>query len=231
MKKAKRRLEISLIGLFTFPYTFIIICGLLSIKYTFMYRYIDLVFVVFAVLLVFFLVNTVLAYRKYEKLRSDEKEIIEETQKEQTIVFQDDESDEVEPIVNLVGKGSVFCGNIESDDDVLVQGTLIGDIYTKQDVFVDGVVKGNIHCRFIALKEAMITGEIISKEQITMDEKTVITGSASAKEVIVPGRIEGDIHAEEHVQLFRSSVVYGDINCNNVDFARGATIRGKVSIS
>ena len=169
MKNAKKQLQFSLVGLFTFPYFFIIFCGLLCIKYPTLYKSIDGMIITFVVLLLIFMVLSILSYRKYEKTIASSVE---------------EEIDETLTLTNIIGHGSRFCGNINCDEDVLVEGTLFGDIITTGNVFVGGQIEGNVSCFNIALHNGKVLGDVDCQGFIHMDEASRITGKILHGQVV-----------------------------------------------
>lgn len=53
------------------------------------------------------------------------------------------------PSINLIGSGTIFKGDITSNGDFRIDGTLIGSITSKSKIVIGatGVVDGEIHCQ------------------------------------------------------------------------------------
>jgi cytoskeletal protein CcmA (bactofilin family) len=76
--------------------------------------------------------------------------------------------------VNMLGAGTVIKGDIQSDGDFRVDGTLIGSIHSKGKIVIGstGNVDGEVVCR-----NADISGQV--KAQLTVSE--LLTLKATAK--------------------------------------------------
>jgi cytoskeletal protein CcmA (bactofilin family) len=106
--------------------------------------------------------------------------------------------------------------NLANNDNITLIGessTVEGNIVAKAYVKVDGKIIGNLN----------IEGSII------LGENGCIKGNISSGEVIVYGRIEGDIHAD-NLQLKASAVITGDIEAKTLQIDPGAVYQGSVTM-
>ena len=81
--------------------------------------------------------------------------------------------------INLIGTGTVIKGEIKSNGDIRVDGTLIGQVSSKGKVVVGntGVIEGEIYCQ-----NADFSGNITAKVEVS----ELLTLKATA-------RLKGDI--------------------------------------
>jgi len=88
------------------------------------------------------------------------------------------------PSVNLIGTGTKIKGNINSEGDIRIDGTLIGKINSKGKVVVGstGIVEGEIFCQ-----NADISGTI--KVKITVAEVLLLKPSAELSGDIITNRL------------------------------------------
>lgn len=85
-----------------------------------------------------------------------------------------------------VAKATVIKGNITTDADVYVAGTINGDIAT-QGMFTiekDGLIKGNVHAKNVIVK-GKIKGNVQSDGKVDVIKKGEIDGNVYALEVNV----------------------------------------------
>jgi len=94
---------------------------------------------------------------------------------------------------------------------VFVKGELSGS----EDLYVDGQVEGSI-----ALKA----------NNLTVGPNGQVKASVEAKGVVVQGKVEGNIHASDRVELRKSANVIGDISTQHISIEEGAYLKGKVEI-
>src|SRR5579863_5280661 len=94
---------------------------------------------------------------------------------------------------------------------VVIKGQLSGS----EDLFVDGVVEGTIE---------------LQGNSLVIGPNGKVRASVNAKGVVVQGKLEGDIHASERVELRKSGSMIGDVFSQRVAIEDGAYLRGKVDI-
>jgi cytoskeletal protein CcmA (bactofilin family) len=94
---------------------------------------------------------------------------------------------------------------------VVIKGELSGS----EDLYVDGQVEGSI-----ALKG----------NSLTVGPSGQVKASVDAKGVVVQGKLEGNIHASDRVELRKSAVMSGDIATQRISIEDGAFVKGKVEI-
>jgi cytoskeletal protein CcmA (bactofilin family) len=86
---------------------------------------------------------------------------------------------------------------------------ITGDIETLGTMIVDGTIIGHV-----------------SGEKVIIGEKAYVKGNIDAKNVIVGGKIEGDLKGKERVELRAAGQVFGDIFTSRLSIAEGATFHG-----
>jgi cytoskeletal protein CcmA (bactofilin family) len=94
--------------------------------------------------------------------------------------------------------------------NITVEGTLTGS----EPVLIEGSVKGSID----------LGGEL------RVGTKARITAKVHAKNVTVEGRVDGDISADERVELVATAAVDGNIRAPKIVVAEGAKFRGSVDM-
>ena len=94
---------------------------------------------------------------------------------------------------------------------IKIRGEVSGD----EDLLVQGEVEGSV---------------ALGKHQVTVGDDGRVKASIAARLVIVEGRVEGDVTAEEQVILRASARVEGDIAAPRVVIEDGARFRGSVDM-
>lgn len=94
---------------------------------------------------------------------------------------------------------------------IRIRGEVSGD----EDLLVQGEVDGSVS---------------LGKHQVTVGDDGRVKASIAARLVIVEGRVEGDVTAEEQVILRASARVEGDIAAPRVVIEDGARFRGSVDM-
>ncbi|HEY4798239.1 MAG TPA: polymer-forming cytoskeletal protein [Bacteroidia bacterium] len=93
------------------------------------------------------------------------------------------------PSVNIIGAGTVIEGDIKSDSDIRVDGTLNGSLITKGKLVLGstGIVEGEITCQNADIS-GTITGKIKVAELLSLKATSKLSGDiATNKLSIEPG--------------------------------------------
>jgi cytoskeletal protein CcmA (bactofilin family) len=94
---------------------------------------------------------------------------------------------------------------------VVIKGELSGS----EDLYLDGEVEGSIELR---------------DHSLTVGPNGHIRANINAKEVIVQGKVEGNIVGTERVELRKSAVQVGDIATQRIVIEDGAYFKGGIDI-
>ena len=101
--------------------------------------------------------------------------------------------------------------------------TLIGP-----QVVIHGDVRfaGGLHV------EGRIVGKVVAepgaRAVLTLSEHGSIEGEVHAPVVVLNGRLQGDVHAAERVELAPNARVQGNLHYKVVEMAAGATVTGRL---
>jgi cytoskeletal protein CcmA (bactofilin family) len=108
-------------------------------------------------------------------------------------------------------------GSVHSHGTTIVGKLLVvkGELSGNEALVVDGEVEGSI----------MLHGQ-----RLTVRPGGRIRGNIEARQVILHGRVEGDIQASDRVELFRSASLTGDISTARISIEDGAFFKGKIDI-
>ena len=123
----------------------------------------------------------------------------------------------VEPIVNVndvsrISAGTVIKGEISSDSDIRVDGTVDGKMYSTGKIVVgeSAVLKGDLLCNVVDMWGKM-DGDIYVKEVLSVKNSAVINGNIYVRkfQVEMGAQINGSCHmiGEAEYDKFVSSVV------------------------
>jgi cytoskeletal protein CcmA (bactofilin family) len=94
---------------------------------------------------------------------------------------------------------------------VLIKGELSGS----EDLYVDGTVEGTIK---------------LPANALMIGANGQVRAELHAKSVVVQGKVEGNIHATERVELHKSAVAVGDIVTQRIAIEEGAYFKGKIDL-
>jgi cytoskeletal protein CcmA (bactofilin family) len=94
---------------------------------------------------------------------------------------------------------------------VVIKGELSGS----EDLYLDGEVEGTIE---------------LQKHSLTVGPNGKIRAHVNAKEVIIHGKIDGNISGTDRVELKRTAVLVGDISTQRITIEDGAYFKGAIDI-
>ena len=94
---------------------------------------------------------------------------------------------------------------------VLVKGELSGS----EDLYLDGEVEGSID---------------LQEHSLTIGPHGRVRANVKARDVVVHGKVDGNIHGTDRVELKRSAVLTGDINTQRIVIEDGAFFKGAIDI-
>ncbi len=84
-----------------------------------------------------------------------------------------------------------------------------GTLRSKGSIRVDGKIEGGV-----------------SADGVIVGEQGEIQGDVSARSVVVGGKVTGNIHATETLELLAKSQVFGDLHAPQLVIAEGAVFEG-----
>jgi len=92
-------------------------------------------------------------------------------------------------------------------------------------------IAGDVHFSGILHVECTIEGDLISDDDnstLILSDAGHIKGSVKASNVMVNGRIDGNVLASNKVELYEKSRINGDLHYNLLEMAVGAGVNGKL---
>ena len=94
------------------------------------------------------------------------------------------------------------------------------------------VIRGDVEFAGGLYVEGKVIGKLIATEGaqavLTIAENGVIEGQVVASTVVISGRMDGDVHASERVELTASARVNGNVHYQVVEMAAGAQLTGRL---
>jgi cytoskeletal protein CcmA (bactofilin family) len=94
---------------------------------------------------------------------------------------------------------------------VVIKGELSGS----EDLYLDGEVEGTIE---------------LNRHSLSVGPNGRIRAHVNAREVIIHGKVDGNIKAADRVELKRTAVLVGDIQTQRITIEDGAYFKGTIDI-
>jgi cytoskeletal protein CcmA (bactofilin family) len=94
---------------------------------------------------------------------------------------------------------------------VIIKGELSGS----EDLYLDGEVEGNIDLR---------------NYNLVIGPNGIVRAHVHAKDVVIHGKVDGNVTGVDRVELKKSAVLNGDINTQRIVIEDGAFFKGSIDI-
>jgi cytoskeletal protein CcmA (bactofilin family) len=95
---------------------------------------------------------------------------------------------------------------------VVIKGELSGS----EDLYLDGEVQGTIELR---------------GHNLVIGPNGRVRAEINARDVIVEGKVEGNVHGADRVSLRKSAVLAGDITTQRIMIEEGAYFKGRIDVN
>ncbi len=93
---------------------------------------------------------------------------------------------------------------------------ILGEVKGSEDLIVDGRVEGTVN---------------LQESRLTIGPEATVAANLSAKDILVLGRVQGNLVASGRVELRAGSAVEGDIRALRLSVEDNAVFRGKVDLT
>jgi cytoskeletal protein CcmA (bactofilin family) len=89
---------------------------------------------------------------------------------------------------------------------------------------------GKLYCKGATRIGGTIDGEIIAEGLLIVEEDAVINAQVKAEEVVVHGRVEGNLTVQKKIEMCATADVQADITTPNLVVQEGALYNGRTSM-
>lgn len=90
-----------------------------------------------------------------------------------------------------------------------------GQIFTKEDLYVDGDVEGTIESQ---------------DNKVTIGPNGRVQAGIRAREVVILGQVQGNVEANDKVDIRKDAKLVGDIKTSRISIEDGALFKGSIDI-
>jgi cytoskeletal protein CcmA (bactofilin family) len=92
---------------------------------------------------------------------------------------------------------------------------VVGQIFSKEDLYVDGEVEGTV--------EAL-------EHKLTIGPNGAVRAGVKAREVVALGTIQGNVEAQDRIEIRKEAKLVGDIRTARIIIEDGAYFKGSIDI-
>lgn len=130
----------------------------------------------------------------------------------------------------IISKGTVIKGDILSDGDIELCGSLSGNVKTKGSLRVSGGLIGDASAKDMTFLTSEVRGNMSCATEVTIDEASVVYGNVQAESIVLNGKIRGNIKVKKGAILQDSAVLWGNLEAGSISIDQGAKLEGEVKI-
>ena len=131
----------------------------------------------------------------------------------------------------VISKGTVITGDIKSDSDIEMYGSVTGNITTSGKVKINGRQSGDVQGAGVDLTDCAVKGNVSASDAVLVDSSSVIVGNIKCGALTFDGKIKGNIHVMGNVNCQGNAVILGDVTSTTITVESGARLQGAVQIS
>src|ERR1700722_18430282 len=95
----------------------------------------------------------------------------------------------------------------------------------------DVEIKGNLKFSGELMFDGKLEGEINTDGVLNLGDGAVVNGNINAQSVVVRGKITGNIHAKEKIEIKAKTELFGDIRATKLTVEEGVTFVGKTEVN
>jgi cytoskeletal protein CcmA (bactofilin family) len=96
----------------------------------------------------------------------------------------------------------------------------------------DAKITGNVNFTGVLYIDGYVKGDVIADElqdsMLTIGENGHIEGEVKVPHIMILGKVAGDVHALEHVELMASAKIDGNVYYKLIEMAMGAEVNGQM---
>lgn len=129
-----------------------------------------------------------------------------------------------------ISKGTVIKGDIISDGDIELCGSLNGNVKTKGSLRVSGGLIGDASAKEMTFLTSEVRGNMTCATEVTIDDASVVYGNVQAESLVLNGKIRGNIKVRKGAILQDSAVLWGNLEAGSISIDQGAKLEGEVKI-
>lgn len=95
----------------------------------------------------------------------------------------------------------------------------------------DVEIKGNLKFSGELTFEGKLDGEVTTDGTLNLGDGAIINGNIAASNVVVRGKINGNIVAKEKIDIKAKTELFGDIRASKLAIEEGVTFVGKTEVN
>lgn len=127
-------------------------------------------------------------------------------------------------INNLISNDTIIKGDISSEANLRLKGTVTGNVHSKNSIIIEkeGKVKGNLRAPKIDVK-GLVEGSINSNSRVHLQNCCKYTGNIVCQSITISGQYQGTINAKK-VIITESAKMKGTVITETISIAENPNL-------
>ncbi len=130
----------------------------------------------------------------------------------------------------VITQDMVIKGSIQSQANILIEGTVQGDVLSEGDVLLRGKVEGNLSLRSLLVEGGSIDGDIVSSSAVVLEAKSRVRGDIKAEQAEIDGSVTGNLESATKILLKSQALIEGNLKAKELVIQEGAELKGNVNV-
>lgn len=127
-------------------------------------------------------------------------------------------------------EGTSMEGTLRSDSDVEIVGDFKGEIASDGKVTIHSNTQSSIAAAELVLVDCVLNGDAMVGGDVTINERSSVTGNIRATNIICSGVIKGNLNVTGNITLTENAQIIGDMRTGTLAMSRGAKVSGKIDM-
>ncbi|AIQ39526.1 polymer-forming cytoskeletal protein [Paenibacillus sp. FSL R7-0297] len=94
-----------------------------------------------------------------------------------------------------------------------------------------GTLEGKVHCDTNLRIEGNFSGEILCQGTVTIGEQGTVHSSIKAQEIIIAGKVYGNVTADQKLIMTETGQLHGNIAAGALSIMEGSVLNGSVAMA
>lgn len=132
--------------------------------------------------------------------------------------------------ITVISKETSIVGEIHSNSNIDMAGTLKGNIDTVGDVKLCGKIIGDIKGNNVDLAAGEVQGNITATATLTIDCDSVVVGDTTAANILMDGKQKGNMNVDSMADFQSNALLMGNVTTARLAISEGARLQGAIQV-
>jgi len=131
---------------------------------------------------------------------------------------------------SVIAEETTVMGNIMTSGHIDIVGEVLGNVEAGGNIAVLGSVSGNVSSEKMGLDNCRINGNLKASVGIVASVTSTIIGNVRTKNLLLDGKLKGNINADNVVVFRKNAYFLGDVQTGQLAIEMGAIFNGNIKM-